>query len=217
MLLLHYVPGLAHRYLATPRDDREAFLASSVAPLPIGAIADGYTDQPRYIDTVEWFASPDDICRAFAGLQELANDPQLAPLSTVLSREVGGIDLDPSAWPTVWFKGGSESGVLTLGWLNTNTAGDTFVVQAMVADPDAPLPPDAIDDLVTLARQAFEQLEPPSARQGAGANGSPRLPWDQWAVQATPVQPTPTALVCVVVPPSSSVTVSVTRYRPGRA
>ena len=159
MLLLHYVPGLADRYLATTQDDREAFLASSVAPLPVGAIAAGYTDQPRYIDTVEWFASPDGICRAFAGLQELAEDPQLAPLSTVLSRATGGIEPDPSGWATVWYKGGSEPGVLTLGWLATNNTGGTFVVQAMVSDPDAPLPPNAIDDLAALAEQAFELLD----------------------------------------------------------
>lgn len=158
MILLHYVPGLADRYLATPPDRRAAFLASSVAPLPLGAIAGGYTDQPRHIDTVEWFASPDDVCRTFAGLQDRADDPALAPLLAVLSREVAGIDLDPAAWPTVWYKGGSEPGVLTLGWLATTDAGDTFVVQAMASDPDAPLAADSITDLVALARQAFALL-----------------------------------------------------------
>lgn len=158
MILLHYVPGLADRYLATPRDQREAFLASSVDPLPLGDIASGFTEEPRYIDTIEWFASPDDVCRAFAGLQELADDPPLSPLSTILSREVGGIGLDPSDWPTVWYKGGSEPGVLTLGWLATTAHGETFVVQAMVSNPAAALPPDAIDDLVALAERAFALL-----------------------------------------------------------
>jgi hypothetical protein len=30
------------------------------------------TASPTDIETIEWFASPDDICRAFAGLQQLA-------------------------------------------------------------------------------------------------------------------------------------------------
>ncbi len=48
---------------------------------------------PRDIDTIEWFASPDDICRAFAGLQRLAAQPKLAPLGSVLSINNGGIGL----------------------------------------------------------------------------------------------------------------------------
>jgi hypothetical protein len=79
-------------------------------------------------------------------------------LSKVLSKEVAGIGLEPSDWPTVWFKGGSESGVLTLGWLATNSHGRTFVVEGMVSNPDAALAADSITDLVALAQQAFGQL-----------------------------------------------------------
>jgi hypothetical protein len=116
--------------------------------------------EPRYVDEIEWFASPEDLCRTFAGLQVLANEPALSPtLSAVLSREVGGIGLDRSEWPTVWFKGGSEPGVLTLGWLATNGDGETFVVEAMVSNPDAALPDDSITDLVALVGDAFGLLE----------------------------------------------------------
>lgn len=159
MLLLHYVAGLADRYLATPRGEREAFLTSSVDPLPLSDIGSGFSTEPRYVDEIEWFASPDDLCRAFAGLQALAAEPGLAPVSAALSREVGGIGLDPAAWPTVWYKGGSEPGVLTLGWLATNSDGETFVVEAMVSNPDAALSEDSITDLVALARDAFGLLE----------------------------------------------------------
>lgn len=159
MLLLHYVPGLADRYLATPRGQKAAFLASSVDPLPLTDIAAGYSSEPRYVEKIEWFASPDDVCRAFAGLQLLSKKPVLSPsLSTVLSREVAGIGLDPDVWPTVWYKGGSEPGVLTLGWLATNTHGKTFVVQGMVSNPDAALSADSITDLVSLAKEALGLL-----------------------------------------------------------
>lgn len=160
MLLLHYVAGLADRYLATPRGERDAFLASSVDPLPLSEIGSGFSVEPRYVDEIEWFASPDDLCRAFASLQVLSTEPALSPtLSAVLSREVGGIGLDPSEWPTVWFKGGSEPGVLTLGWLAINSDGDTFVVEAMVSNPDVALSEDSIADLVAVAREAFGLLE----------------------------------------------------------
>jgi hypothetical protein len=159
MFLLHYVAGLGDRYVATPREQRDAFLASSVDPLPLSAIASGFSTDPRYVDRIEWFFSPDDVCRAFAGLQELSKEPSLSPLSTILSREVGGIGLDRRAWRDIWFKGGSEPGVLTLGWLATNRRGETFVVEAMVSNPDAVLSADSITDLVALGRAAFGVLD----------------------------------------------------------
>jgi beta-lactamase class A len=159
MFLLHYVPGLADRYLATPQDRRAAFLASSVDPRPISDIGAGYSPEPRYIEDIEWFASPDDVCRAFAGLQQLAEDEPSSPLPAVLSREVAGIGLDPSEWPTVWYKGGSEPGVLTLGWLATDGDGETFVVEAMVSNPEAVLSPDSITELVSVCEDAFGLLD----------------------------------------------------------
>jgi hypothetical protein len=83
---------------------------------------------PADIDTIEWFASPDEICRAFAGLQQLATQAALAPLGSVLSASNGGIGLDPAQWPIIWSTGGSEPGVLTLGYLAMNSNGQTFVV-----------------------------------------------------------------------------------------
>jgi hypothetical protein len=159
MILLHYVAGLGDRYLATSRDERAAFLTSSVDPVPLAQLATGYSSDPRFIDDIEWFASPDDICRAFAGLQQLSKQSALAPLNRVMSVEDAGIGLDRSTWPTVWFKGGSEPGVLTLGWLARNRAGERFVVEAMVSNPDTPLATDSITDLVDVGKRAFGLLE----------------------------------------------------------
>jgi hypothetical protein len=113
------------------------------------------TAKPTDIDTIEWFASPDDICRAFAGLQQLAAQPALAPLGPILSAN-GGIGLDPVQWPTVWFKGGSEPGVATVGFLATNSKGQTFVVVAMLSNPAAALSPSAGPGLQAIVRGAFE-------------------------------------------------------------
>jgi hypothetical protein len=97
---------------------RTAFLASSVDPLPITQeqLQNLGTGLPTDIDTIEWFASPDDICRAFAGLQQLAAQSRLAPLGSILSATGGGTGLDPAQWPTVWYQGGSGPGVLTVGF-----------------------------------------------------------------------------------------------------
>jgi hypothetical protein len=114
------------------------------------------TAPPADIDTLEWFASPDDICHAFAGLQQLAAQPRLAPLGPILSANDGSIGLAPAQWPTVWFKGGSEPGVLTLGYLATNSKGQTFAVVAMLANPAAPLPAEAAFRLLGIATAAFQ-------------------------------------------------------------
>lgn len=161
MLLLHYVPELGDRYLATSPDQRATFLASDVDPHPLTDIGLGLSAEPRFIDRIEWFASPDDICRSFAGLQRvvLTQDRSSAPLPAILSRELGTIGLDRDDWPTIWFKGGSEPGVLTLGWLATDRDGDSFVVQAMVSDPDAALAPESITDLVDIGTSAFDLLD----------------------------------------------------------
>jgi hypothetical protein len=166
MFRLHYVPGLADRYLATPQDQRAAFLVSSVDPLPVAAMAAGFSTDPRYVEQIEWFASPNDICRAFAGLQLLSRRPSLSPLATILALQPGGNGPDPSVWPTAWYKGGSEPGVLTLGWLATNRRGQTFVVEAMVTNPDAVLSATSITDLVALAKQAFGLLDSPARSRG---------------------------------------------------
>ena len=160
-LLLHLVdyPALANRYLSLAPSRRAAFLASSVDPLPLTpAQAQGLAlawTEPRDIDTIGTFASPDDICRAFAGLQQLAAQPRLAPIGPILSADNGGIGLDPAQWPTVWFKEGDEPGVLTLGYLATNSKGQTFVVVAMLSDPAAELLPSALPGSAAIAQAAF--------------------------------------------------------------
>ena len=158
MKILNY-PALANKYLSLARDRRAAFLASSVDPLrfsqaQVQDLSQAWT-AARDIDTIEYFASPDDICRAFAGLQQLAAQPRLAPLGSVLSASDGGIGLDPAQWPTVWFKGGSEPGVLTLGYLATNSKGQTFVVVAMLSDPYGRIPSSSMAELPAIVQGAF--------------------------------------------------------------
>jgi Beta-lactamase enzyme family/ORF 12 gene product N-terminal len=156
--LLKYVhPALASQYLSLAPARRAAFLVSSVDPLPFSPaqLQSVGTTSPADIETLEWFASPDDICRAFAGLQQLAAQPALAPLGSVLSANDGDFGLDPAQWPTVWFKGGSEPGVLTVGYLASNSKGQTFVVVAMISDAAAALPPSAEAGLLAIVQGAF--------------------------------------------------------------
>jgi hypothetical protein len=157
-LLLHYVnyPVLANAYLSRAPGQREAFLASSVDPLSFSGVQ--ASTEPRDIDKIEWFGSPDDICRAFAGLRQLSHQSKLSPIASILSVNKGSLGLDPPQWPTVWFKGGSEPGVLTLGYLATDSRGQTFVVSAMLSNADAALAPSATLALLDVVVGAFALL-----------------------------------------------------------
>jgi hypothetical protein len=141
MILLHYVsfPMLANGYLARAPSKRPAYLNSVVDPLALNEVSE--STEPRDIDKIEWFGSPDDVCRAFVGLQQLSQHPKLSAIASIFSVNTGGLGLKASEWPTVWFKGGSEPGVLTLGYMATNSKGQTFVVSAMLSSAKAALAP----------------------------------------------------------------------------
>ena len=126
----HDYPGLANHYLSLSSAQRLAYLSSTVDKLSDRSITSYAT--PRDINSNERFAAPDDICHAFAGLTTLASEPGLSPISTILSTNNGGIKLKPSTWPRIWFKGGSEPGVLTLGYLARDNSGKTYVVIMML-------------------------------------------------------------------------------------
>jgi hypothetical protein len=126
-------PKVADHFLSLSPSGRAAYLRSTIDSVPVSA--EVAVSSPRDVDTIEWFASPDDLCRAFVGLRSLRAERGLGPIGTVLSVNNGGIDLSASLWPTVWFKGGSEPGVLTLGYLAQDNRGQTFVVVVMIDNP----------------------------------------------------------------------------------
>jgi len=98
ILKLDQWPALAKRYVAANEADREALLASTVdrAALPAVAAAQAWTT-PRDINSLEWFASADDICRAYTSLAALARRPGLSPIGQLLSLNDGGLQLDPAS------------------------------------------------------------------------------------------------------------------------
>lgn len=134
VLKWHDFPSLANHYLSLTPTQRLAYLSSTVDMINDNSITNSTT--PRDINTIEWFAAPNDICRAFAGLTSLDSASGLGPINTILSTNNGGIELKSATWPRVWFKGGSEPGVLTLGYLARDSAGKTFVTVLMLANPN---------------------------------------------------------------------------------
>jgi beta-lactamase class A len=140
VLKLDRWPALASRYIAADEPGRRTLLASVVdrAPLPALAAAAAWTT-PRDINSLEYFASANDICRAYTSLAALTRRPGLAQVGEVLSLNDDGLALDPAQWKTTWFKGGSEPGVLTMTYLATTRTGRSYVVAALAENPSQPI------------------------------------------------------------------------------
>jgi beta-lactamase class A len=140
ILKLDQWPALAERYSAADEPHRRALLAGTVdrAALPPVAAAGAWTT-PRDVNSLEYFASASDICRAYASLAALARRPGLSPIGQVISLNDDGLQLDPAQWKTTWFKGGSEPGVLTLAYLATTRTGRSYVVTVLAENPSQPI------------------------------------------------------------------------------
>jgi hypothetical protein len=140
VLKLRQWPALAERYISANEPSRRTLLASTVdrAPLPAVAAAGSWI-APRDINSLEYFASASDICRAYASLAALGARPGLSPIGQVLSLNDDSLALDPAQWKTTWFKGGSEPGVLTMAYLATTRTGHSYVVTVLAEDPSQPI------------------------------------------------------------------------------
>ena len=150
-------PTLASRYLALDAAGRQALLTGTLDRVPLSALTatEKAWTQPRDVGSIEWFASPADICRVYASLAALSRQPGLAPVRSILAINNGSLSLDPAQWSTIWFKGGSEPGVVTLNYLATTRTGKSYVVSVLTANPSAPIPPAATPQLLGAIKAAF--------------------------------------------------------------
>ena len=109
---------------------------------------------PVWQDDVDWFATSSDLCAAHVRLHDRGEqDP-------VVREVLGlnpGVEVEPSDWPYVAFKGGSAPGVLAGAWLAEDADGATYVVtvQLAAADPAVLANPTV---LVDTAQSAFGLL-----------------------------------------------------------
>ncbi len=85
--------------------------------------------KPLFINSIEWFASPSDICKLFEYFIEKNNEYA----NTILSINPG---LDTKSAGFVWsgFKGGSETGVISTNWLLKTKEGNYYCLSATVND-----------------------------------------------------------------------------------
>ncbi|NRQ33878.1 hypothetical protein HII36_18755 [Nonomuraea sp. NN258] len=141
-------PRHAERYLSLDVPGRRAYLADVVAGVPLTRIIPW--SGPRELDTIEWFASPADVCRAHAELARL-DDPKVGEAMTA-----GGpaLKLDENRWSRIWFKGGAEPGVYDLSFSARHADGRTFAVTLMATGAFDEMR--AAQEFPALAAGAFE-------------------------------------------------------------
>jgi hypothetical protein len=133
-------------YASASADRRRELLAQHRGdPLPpVGAVD---LQVPVAQDTIEWFASPQELAHAHVWLDS-------KQLENILGANPG-IPFDKETWSSVSFKGGSEPGVLTMSWLAHRKDGRVFVVVLMAEDGEHPL--DELD-AASIGKGIFDLL-----------------------------------------------------------
>ncbi|WP_439567732.1 serine hydrolase [Sphingopyxis sp.] len=101
---------------------------------------------PRFIDSLEWFSSPNDVARLMIDLRK--RQSQIAMSAMAINPGVNpGATRD---WAWLGYKGGSELGVISMSLLGQRKAdGKWFMVTASWNNPDAPVTTDTMVGLVT--------------------------------------------------------------------
>lgn len=83
-------------------------------------------------DSVEWFTSPEDLCQLALHLVDLSGAvPEISQILEVNP----GVPAESGTWDGIWFKGGSEPGLLAVWWV-TEADGGVFVTAGSLVNPE---------------------------------------------------------------------------------
>ena len=123
-------------YLQLNVEEKRQFLVNLTEQVALDSLDLNVLSSPRFINEIEWFASPNDICRAFVGLSELAeatdSETELTSILTIHKTAFG----DDNIWDFVGYKGGSESGVIMMAFVADRSDGRRFVQVLSLADEE---------------------------------------------------------------------------------
>lgn len=157
-LKLRYTEEELADYLDMDVDERRRFLAEEVDPVA-GTLSE--VEQwfgPNEIETIEWFASAGDLCRALAFLHAQGQRADLAPIYDALSLNPG-VPWDAATWRYVGFKEGYETGVKTYAWLLQRADGRWFALTAIINDPEEEIDGPLLRQLMVTAVDLLAKAE----------------------------------------------------------
>lgn len=121
-------------YLAASDYQQRRILTAEVDPYPLLERGWGDWVSPEWSGSVEWFASPLELCRVLAYLARMSATPGQGALNDILMQNRGG-NINPRDWPEAGFKGGFEAGVYNMTWLLKRSDGRVFVLASGFNDP----------------------------------------------------------------------------------
>ncbi len=88
---------------------------------------------PAAIDSIEWFASPMDIAALLQHIRGMGNETMLSILS--VNKTVS--QTSSAKWAYLGYKGGAETGVISMSFLTQSKAGDYYTVTGSWNNPAA--------------------------------------------------------------------------------
>lgn len=133
-------------------EERRAFLENLKAMLPIGTVYETknwIAKSIHYMDSIGWFGSPNDICRAYATLGKFMDTD--SQVKAILSIDAPLSELPYGNWDYVGYKGDFEPGLVILAYLAYRKDGRQFVQVLSLSD-------DSVDYRGILWRVADEGL-----------------------------------------------------------
>ncbi len=117
-------------------EQRRQMLQRSASRLGMSAIElRQFAAKPLAIDSIEWFASPDDLVRALELVRSGGNAEALAILRIRTLLPEG----DAARFAYVGYKGGSENGVVAMAWLLKTRSGRWYAVTGAWNNPAGPV------------------------------------------------------------------------------
>ncbi|MFN3820433.1 serine hydrolase [Blastomonas sp.] len=144
--------ALRDRFLAADDTGQTRILAESGDVLRLPRLdLSVYTGGPNQIDTVEWFASPQDVARLLAML-ERDSDPVTR---AILKVNAGIPPVNAGRWAYLGYKGGSEPGVMAMSFVARNAQNERYIISAVVNDSAADIDQPGF---VTLMTRLLDQL-----------------------------------------------------------
>lgn len=121
--------GLRTQWLSGGESEKRAILDQISDITPADLPIQEWTE-PIDPDLLEWFASPQDLCTLAIRLAELADSvPEVGEILEINP----GIPAEEGTWDNLWFKGGSEPGMVA-GWWVTESGDQTFVTTGSLVD-----------------------------------------------------------------------------------
>lgn len=127
-------------WLRADEAQRRRLLSGPVADMPLGGIDQAFAaGKPLSIESVEWRASSSDIIRVLDWIRRHTESGPAVEARTMLARNPG-VGPDASAgWRYIGYKGGSEPGVIAMGFLMQRQSGEWLAVSAGWNDAANPL------------------------------------------------------------------------------